>query len=313
MRTTRAVRAGRRLGQIAAVALVALLLSGLVAASAAADQRPEAKEANDFVDFCFRSGGDPTVFTYPDNSVIVVCADLPGGGDFVCEFVGNGRFCYVKGPEHPGGVLPNQPVDGVFVEEEPAQQTPQAMYEVVPIWSLYENDGGTEAPLRAAGGPSGRIAVLSGSAVAPASEASDGRVALGASTIDPAALLVPAPPAGEGTLPVVETDAAITVPGLTLPVEETDAPVTTELFPGEGTLPVEETDAEVTTETWEGTLPVEETDAPVSTEPAPAEGTLPVEETEAPVTTEQWEGTLPVEDTDAEVTTEPVPTADEQP
>jgi hypothetical protein len=236
------------LGRMMMVAVAVLLISGYSVAPVAAEQRPEAKEANDFVDFCYQSGGDPTIFTYPDNSIIVVCADLPGGGDFVCEFVGNSRFCYVKGPGDLGGVLPNQPVDGVFVEEEPAQETPQEVYEVVPIWTLYENDGGTEAPLRAAGGSSSRITMLGGSAVAPADDASGSRVTLAESAIDPAAVPAPAPLAGEDTFSVEDIDAEITFQGLTLPVEETDAPVTTELFPGAGTLPVEDTDAEVTTD-----------------------------------------------------------------
>ena len=129
--------------------VVAIVIAGSLAAPTEAEQRPEAKEANDFIEFCFRSGGDPIVLTYPDDSIIVVCQGLTGG-DMKCEFKpGASQDCWLRGPEDPGGVLPTQPVDGVFVEDEPAPGTPGEVYEADPIWTLAENDGGTEAPLLA--------------------------------------------------------------------------------------------------------------------------------------------------------------------
>jgi hypothetical protein len=129
--------------------VAAIVIAGCLAAPTDARQRPEAKEANDFIEFCFRSGGDPEVSTFPDGTIIVYCRGL-SGGTVKCVFTpGASQDCYYEAPEAPDGVLPTQPVDGVFVEDEPAPVTPEEVYGVVPIWTLAENDTGTEAPLLA--------------------------------------------------------------------------------------------------------------------------------------------------------------------
>jgi hypothetical protein len=81
---------------------VLAITGGRLAKPAAAKQRPEAKGANDFIDFCFRSGGDPIVLDYPDGSVIVICQNLPNSGDYQCTFTGNSQDCWIRGLTQPG-------------------------------------------------------------------------------------------------------------------------------------------------------------------------------------------------------------------
>lgn len=94
------------LGRIVLVAVAAVLIGGSLAAPAEARQRPEATEANGFIDFCFSSGGDPIVTTYDDGQVIVACTNLPGTGTYVCSFVGTTRDCWIKAAPAPGSTLP---------------------------------------------------------------------------------------------------------------------------------------------------------------------------------------------------------------
>lgn len=80
------------------LALAAILIGGGLAAPAEArQQHPEAEAANAFIALCFKDGGDPVVWTYDDGSVIVSCVGLlPGGGTFVCKYVGQSSFCFSK-------------------------------------------------------------------------------------------------------------------------------------------------------------------------------------------------------------------------
>lgn len=113
------------LGRITMVAVAAILIGGYLAPSVEARQRPEATAANEFIDFCFGSGGDPDVLTYPDGQVIVICSGLPGTGDYVCSFVGMTRDCWIRDAPTPGGNLPVlEPGD--LSNFEPAPMSPSA-------------------------------------------------------------------------------------------------------------------------------------------------------------------------------------------
>lgn len=116
------------LGRVVMVAVAAILIGGNLATPVEARQRPEATAANEFIDFCFGSGGDPSVFTYPDGQVVVVCSGLPGSGDYVCSFVGTTRDCWIKGA--PAGNLPTLDPGNLptfeQVADEPAPVSPPA-------------------------------------------------------------------------------------------------------------------------------------------------------------------------------------------
>lgn len=96
---------------------------------AAANQRAEAKGANEFIDFCFQSGGDPFVFTYDSGQVIVICRDL-NGHRYTCSFEGTSHYCYLDqvtqpgpaGPLDPGQIeaLPTPELDAVITAFPPA-------------------------------------------------------------------------------------------------------------------------------------------------------------------------------------------------
>jgi hypothetical protein len=97
---------------VAALAFVALAAA---APDAGAKSRQDARtEANDFIDWCFKEGGDPLVIDGTGDDFLVVCADL-GSGDFVCGWAGSDGYsqdCFLKAVTRPGGDLGDLPVFG---------------------------------------------------------------------------------------------------------------------------------------------------------------------------------------------------------
>lgn len=89
-----------------------------VGAPTGARQRPAAQGANEFIDFCFRSGGDPTVFTGDDGSVIVVCRGL-NGHTYTCVFEGTSHSCVLDQQTQPGPIGPvhTEPIGSLHTPE----------------------------------------------------------------------------------------------------------------------------------------------------------------------------------------------------
>jgi len=101
---TTTTRVGRLFGRLSVVAMVALVLVGLAVMPAEARTRDDGRnEANDFITWCFASGGDPEVLELGDDKIAVGCYNLPGG-DFVCWFYPD-HWCHLWASRVvPGGI-----------------------------------------------------------------------------------------------------------------------------------------------------------------------------------------------------------------
>jgi hypothetical protein len=213
MRTTIAARAGRLLGQTAAVALVALLLAGLAAAPAGARTRDDGrKEANDFIAWCFGEGGNPIVVEGTGDDILVAC-DFPDGKDLTCQFYPV-YDCWSR------RVIPGD-FHNVDLEQTDAPVARPDLADPTGVGgTFFVEDGATETPLRAAGGASGRITILGGSAVAEVIAIPD----LGEDEI---VTTQPVPPAVAAPIivPELEEDEVVTTQPVPAPVaEEIDVP-----------------------------------------------------------------------------------------
>jgi hypothetical protein len=211
---TTTTRVGWLLGRLSVVALVALVLVGLAVMPAEARTRDDGRnEANDFITWCFASGGDPEVLELGDDKIAVGCYNLPGG-DFVCWFYPD-HFCHLWASRGvPGGISD--------VDITPADQ----------------GDSPINRPVLAVPAGAGRVVLVEdGSAAGEAPAAGMPATFLAGSA---AAIGDDAPPAAEAAAPVAEP---VTEPVTESVGEPVAAPVAN---PVEGSIaaPVEEAAAE---------------------------------------------------------------------